>query len=152
MPAGDLIVWRQFHATAARWWDSIAYDVEIRDGPWPIVSPDPTMQKMWMRNTSRRIDALAWRGNVATILEVRHAAAWQSMGQIIGYTNLWRSSYPNIPVVAVMLVTDTIPADIRQVAASQGIYTWTPGELTAPARPLQIMPEGTTLDAQPFAL
>lgn len=152
MPAGDQVVWRQFRDLAARWWESIAYDVEVRDGAWPIVSTDPAMQRMWMRNTARRIDALAWRSNVATILEVRHAAAWQSFGQISGYANLWRTSYPDIPVVAVMLITDTIPADIRQVAASAGIYVWTPGELTQPSRPLQVMPEGVQLDPATFAL
>lgn len=150
MPAGDLEVWRKFHPTAMRLWSSIAYDVEVRDGPWPIVSDDPAMQRMWMRNTARRIDAFCWANNVGTIIEVRHAAAWQSYGQLMGYTNLWRTSYPEIPVVAAWLVTDVIPADIRQVANDAGLYVWTPEALTQPAKPLQVMPPGTVTPVAPY--
>lgn len=150
MPAGDLIVWRRFHEFAARVWESIAYDVELRDGPYPLVDPDPTMQAMWMKITARRIDALAWSRNVASIIEVRHAAAWQSYGQLMGYATLWEQNYPAIPVIGLWLVTDSIPDDIRKVANDSGIYVWTPDHLTRPIRPRVMLPAGTIIESAPY--
>jgi hypothetical protein len=145
MPRGDYFVWQMFAPFAEQLWTSIAFDVELRDGAWPIVSTDPTMQSMWMRNTARRVDALAWANNVASIIEVRHAAAWQSMGQILGYADLWAKTYPNIPVNGLWLVTDSIPDDIRSVAAAQGIYVWTPENLTRPLKPRIVWPDGAVI-------
>lgn len=143
MPAGDLIVWKLFQPFAAQLWKDIAYDVELRDGAWPIVSPDPMMQAMWMRNTARRIDAAAWLNNLVTIIEVRHAAAWQSFGQILGYADLWARTYPDIPVVGLWLVTDSIPDDIANVATASGVYVWTPEQLRRPITPKVVLPPGS---------
>lgn len=149
MPAGDLVVWRLFHPFAVQLWETVAYDVELRDGPWPIVDADPTMQAMWMKITARRIDALMWQRNVATIIEVRHAAAWQSYGQLLGYASLWETTYPDIPVNGLWLVTDSIPDDIRNVANQSGVYVWTPTRLTRPLQPRVIMPPGVVIESVP---
>lgn len=149
MPAGDYLVWQSFRDFAATLWESVAYDVELRDGPWPIVSADATMQAMWMKVTARRVDALGWLRNVAAIIEVRHAAAWQSYGQLLGYADLWTTTYPNIPVNGLWLVTDQIPPDIRTVANNSGVHVWTPDNYTAPARPRVVMPPGAIIASAP---
>lgn len=149
MPEGDATVWDKFKQFLIDHWTTVAYDVELRDGPYPIVSDDPTMQAMWMKLTARRIDALAWRSNIATIIEVRHAAAWQSYGQLMGYLKLWPLNYPNIPVEGAWLVTDDIPDDIRSVAVSTGLYVWTPDKFSPPTVPLVALPPGTDIRSVP---
>lgn len=146
MPVGDYEVWRLFRPFAAQRWTAIAYDVEIRDGPTPIVGDTPEMRRMWARNTARRIDALGWRANVASVIEVRTRAAWQTFGQIQGYAAMWANNYPMIPIDGYWIVTDELPNDIRNIATAAGFYCWVNGELFTPDRPKITWPAGATFD------
>lgn len=121
MPKGDRNVWRAFLATHGLEWREYAYDVELHGGPAPIVSEDPTMARTWARLIAKRADAIGFRAGGATLFEVRHNAAWQSVGQLIGYRDLFRLDYPNVVLEGAAIVTDAIDLQIRAVAERQGL-------------------------------
>lgn len=146
MPAGDYEVWRIFRDFGATRWDAFAFDVELWNGAAPLIDGPPEIQKMWARNTARRIDCVGWRDNLCSILEVRTAAAWQTFGQIQGYAALWPLNYPTLPVEQLWIVTDQMADDIRQVAVGAGFYVWTPDRLDTPTRPKIVWPEGAHYD------
>jgi len=121
MPAGDFAVWQLFLAGAGAAWREYAYDVELHGGPTPLIDADPTMRRTWARLTAKRVDAIGIRASGLTLFEVRHFAAWQSVGQLIGYRDLFPLDYPGETVEACAIVTDEIDAQIRAVAERQGL-------------------------------
>jgi|SRR3990170_8157594 len=121
MPQGDQIVWRLFLAQHGAEWPAYAYDVELTGGSGGAATPDPVMQQTWMRLTAKRIDAVGIRASGVTLFEVRHFAAWQSVGQLIGYRDLFPIDYPEQRIEAAIIVTDAIDQQIRAVAERQGL-------------------------------
>lgn len=125
MPQGDRQVWSVFLSRRGHDWTDYAYDVELdRSGPAVNVD-DPAMRKMWTRLISKRVDVVALRAAGATLIEVRTKAAWQSVGQLIGYRELWPRDYPGVPIEGALLVTDEIDPAIKTVALTQGLQVWT---------------------------
>jgi hypothetical protein len=124
MGFGDRQVWAEFLRRRGAEWSDYAYDVELdRSGP-AVAVDDPAMRRMWTRLVAKRVDAVALRSAGATLVEVRTKAAWQSVGQLIGYRALWPRDYPGVPLEGVLLVTDEIDAAIRAVAEGQGLAVW----------------------------
>lgn len=124
MGLGDFDVWRVFLAQRGAEWSDYAYDVELdRSGP-AVTVDDPALRRMWTRLIAKRVDVVALRAGGATLIEVRTKAAWQSVGQLIGYRELWPRDYPGVPLEAALLVTDEIDPAIRAVAEGQGLAVW----------------------------
>jgi len=119
MPYGDRLVWSAFLAAHGHEWSDYAYDVELdRSGPG-VEHDDPAMRKMWTRLIAKRVDVVALRAAGATLIEVRTRAAWQSVGQLIGYRELWPRDYPGVPLEGAIIVTNEIDPAIRSVAEGQ---------------------------------
>lgn len=119
MPYGDRQVWRDFLERRGVEWPQYAYDVELHGGPAPIASSDPVMARTWQRLTAKRVDAVGMRAGRATLFEVRHNAAWQSVGQLIGYRDLWPRDFPELELEAAVIVTDAMDPQIRAIAERQ---------------------------------
>lgn len=134
MPAGDNSVWQRFLDARGAEWPEYAYDVELTGGVGGAATSDATMQATWIRLISKRVDAVGLRANRATLFEIRTRAAWQSIGQLIGYRRLFPIDYPAIPLDACMIVTDFIDPAIARVAEAEGleIYTVPPSSPLAP--------------------
>ncbi len=125
MGDGDRTVWSEFLARRGLEWGDYAYDVELdRSGP-AVAVDDPALRRMWTRLVAKRVDVVALRAGGATLIEVRTRAAWQSVGQLIGYRALWPRDYPGVPLEGALLVTDEIDPAIRAVAVAQGLQVWT---------------------------
>jgi hypothetical protein len=121
MPAGDFSVWSLFLDGPGRAWREYAYDIELTGAAGPPLAADAIMQATWMRLIAKRVDAIAIRASGLTLMEVRHNAAWQSVGQLIGYRDLFPLDYPTEIVEACAIVTDAIDPQIRAVAERQGL-------------------------------
>jgi len=121
MPAGDFAVWSLFLDQRGHEWRDYAYDVEIHGGATPIITAPGVPANTWARLIAKRIDAIGMRGSGLTLMEVRHNAAWQSVGQLIGYRDLFPLDYPTEIIEACAIVTDAIDPQIRAVAERQGL-------------------------------
>lgn len=125
MPAGDNNIWQRFLDARGPEWPEYAYDVELTGGAGAAATTDEVMQRTWMRLISKRVDVVALRAGRATLIEVRTRAAWQSLGQLIGYRHMWPIDYPTIPIDAALIVTDLIDPAIAQVAIAEGLQIYT---------------------------
>jgi hypothetical protein len=128
MPQGDLAVWRIFLERRGRQWREYAYDVELHGGTTPIASVDPALAKDWARLIAKRVDVVGFRAAGATLFEVRTHAAWQTLGQLIGYRDLFPLDYPDQVLEQCVIVSDEMDAGIRRVAENQGLRVWLTSE------------------------
>lgn len=124
MPQGDLAVWKIFLELRGREWREYAYDVELHGGTTPIVHVDPALAKDWARLIAKRVDVVGFNPAGATLFEVRTHAAWQTLGQLIGYRQLFPLDYPDQVLQQCIIVTDEMDPQIRAVALAQGLKVW----------------------------
>jgi hypothetical protein len=121
MPYGDRQVWTLFLEQHGAEWPEYAYDVELHGGDRPSASDDAVMNRTWARLTAKRVDAVGIRAGRVTLFEIRHNAAWQSLGQLVGYRDLWPRDFPELQLEGAAIVTDAIDPQIRAVAERQGL-------------------------------
>jgi hypothetical protein len=62
--------------------------------------------------TTKRIDVVALRGSTTVIIEVKQRAGLGSIGQMIGYRQLYMETVPGSTDVEMLLVTDTLQPDM----------------------------------------
>lgn len=65
--------------------------------------------------TTKRIDVVARRGSTIVIVEVKQRAGLGSIGQMIGYRDLYLKSFPTSTAVEMLLVTDELQPDMVQL-------------------------------------
>lgn len=121
MPGGDYGVWKLFLDLHGNEWSDYAYDIELHGNTRPIIDPDPALTRLWSRVTAKRIDAIGFRASGLTLFEVRHNAAWQSLGQLLGYRELFALDYPTEQIEQSIILTDAIDAAIRATAERYGL-------------------------------
>jgi len=126
MPVTDWAVWRAWLARHGHEYEAFAYDVELFSTAVVPTTSDQTWAEFWMRAASKRIDAVGRRRGRWTLFEARRRAGWQSVGQLIGYRQLWPNDYPTKPLEDAWLLTDTIDPAIANVAITNGLKIWTP--------------------------
>jgi len=119
MPGGDWTVWQLFLDQRGTKWNEYAYDIELHGTLPPHQDALPEYTRAWSRVTAKRVDAIGFRAAGATLFEVRHNAAWQSLGQILGYRDLFKQDYPDITIESAAIVTDAIDPQIAAVAERQ---------------------------------
>jgi hypothetical protein len=103
--------------------DYSGFDFNVRVGqgtdPGPTFSED--MRRQFIQNTQKRIDVLAWKDSNPTIIEVKDRAGLSSIGQIIGYSHLWKADNPAALVPLLLLVFNRTDNDVILTAQAAGI-------------------------------
>lgn len=102
-------------------YDRFDYNVRLGQGTDPGPNWPPEIRQQAIQNTQKRIDAVAWKGNQPTLIEVKDRAGFSAIGQLVGYDALWPQSFPNSPVPKLLLVANRAAADIYPVVAKAGI-------------------------------
>jgi len=121
MMPNDIAIWERFLVSEHNTFDSFSYDVHVGTGrgysdfdpEWKI-----TLAKAL---TCFRIDAVGYHENIATIIEVKPFASLSALGQIIAYSNLWQINFPDKPVEALLIVTDSTSNDVKTVLKANSI-------------------------------
>jgi hypothetical protein len=121
MAPREVIIFRAWLALHQNDYDSFAYNVRVGNGIDPGPEFPAIYSQQYNENTQKRIDALAWKGTQATIIEVKDRATGSSMSQILMYKALWPITFPNAPAPNLLLVTNRVAADMPMVLDASGI-------------------------------
>lgn len=107
------------------------FDYNVRIGPGfdPGDTVPADVRSQAILNTQKRIDAVAWKGNTPTIIEVKDRAGLSAIGQILGYEVLWRLDNPGGPPPSILLVARVLGVAVEPVLVAHNI----PHELVVPA-------------------
>lgn len=109
----DSEVWRRFINRFPNRFDTVDYDVKVGSGVSVDSIPEQKYQSYWSQLTKKRIDVVAFKDKMVTIIEVKKKGSLFTLGQILGYKFLYKRSNPEIPLIKTLIVCASIfPDDI----------------------------------------
>ena len=117
----DTDVWNRFLQRFPDRFDTVDYDVHVGKGAKVFTIPDEKSQKYWTQLTKKRIDVIAWKDNLVTIIEVKKRVGLYTLGQILGYKFLYQCDHPEIKFIRSLIVCSTIDPDDVAVLNHYGI-------------------------------
>lgn len=125
MSTGDRPLWEAYLTEHGPRYVGIAYNVTVGGAEAPPSIEAQEMRRAWRFNTSKRIDALAFRQDAIHLIEVRVNAGPTAIGSLITYRHLLAEVLADARPVSLLLVTNIIAPDTRRVAEAQGITIYT---------------------------
>ena len=117
----DVAIWERYLDKFADLWDAFGYDVRVGEGITPDPSHPDYMRKMAVALTEKRIDVVAHRGSITTLIEVKPSAMLSAIGQLLSYQILYEERYPVKGPVKMILITDRAGPDLANLCRKFGI-------------------------------
>lgn len=102
-------------------YDRFDYNVRVGKGRDPGDAWPQEMRDMWIKNTQLRLDAVAYRGDSPTIIEVREKATTSTAGQLLMYKHLFMQTFPTSPEPSLLMVTTNMSPDVASYLPVAGI-------------------------------
>lgn len=121
MAPREVLIWRQWLALHQHEYTGWMYNVLVGNGIDPGPSYPQVYRDQYIRNTQKRMDAVAYQGELPFIFEVKDRAIASSMSQLLTYKTLWPITFPNTPAPQLVLVTNRVSADMPMVLQASGI-------------------------------
>lgn len=115
MIKAEATVWNRFIDEYPDYFESCDYDWRVGDGMVLLDEWDENIKRMAKMITQKRIDVLGWNGHQSTIVEVKNRAEIDTMGQIVGYFDLFTRVFVNFPDPELLIVCHMIGPDDRFV-------------------------------------
>lgn len=110
----DVPVWNRFIELYPDRFDTVDYDTHVGSGIDTPTGPIDEVSEQWRNLTKKRIDAIGWKGELPTIVEVKFRVGLDTLGQILGYRFLYLEAHPDIKGIPILIVCALIgPDDIH---------------------------------------
>ena len=112
MSSQDIPLWDRFQEKHGSTFSGFYFDVALGT---PSDVPDGTpenLTKMWVRITSKRIDAVGVKPDEYWIIEARPEAAAGALGTILTYRSLWLKDPPDKLPIRGVIISDVFDPDI----------------------------------------
>lgn len=120
----ETILMRDFLKAHGEEYDRVAFSVRIGEGIAANPEHLPGVQEMTRYNSRMRIDILAWRGDLADIIEVKERVLPAVLGQLIAYRQMFLEENPGAREPRLIVVGRTATADALRVLTSNGITVY----------------------------
>lgn len=117
----DYELWNKFIAEKGREYDSFDYDVKVGKGVKPTGDVPANLAADFESLTKKRIDAVGYQPGGVTLIEVKPRAGTSALGQLLSYSDLYKSTFPGNNIKQLALVTAFINPDEENVYDKYGI-------------------------------
>lgn len=117
----DKDVWDRFVQKYPNRFDTVDYDVHVGSGIETPEEPESKPAEQWRDLTRKRIDVVAWKGDFATIIEVKKRVGLATLGQVLGYRFLYRRENPDVSLKPLLILCSQIDKDDIDVLNNFGI-------------------------------
>ncbi len=117
-------LWNRFLDTYGAGFDSFAYDVRVGPASGAARGFDEQTQAVFRALSQLRIDAVGYRGGEVWIFEVKPFAGISTVGQLIGYRDLYVAEFRPERAPSLGVVTDRFQPAVGEVFKRQGIEAW----------------------------
>lgn len=107
----DKTIWDHFITLYPDRFTTVDYDIHVGSGIQTLPDLDEKISEHWRNLTRKRIDVIAWKDNLPTIIEVKRRVGLDTLGQILGYKFLYQRQHPDIILLPILVVTAQISAD-----------------------------------------
>ncbi len=95
--------------------DRFHFNVRVGKGLDPGPTYDDATRAQSMFNTKKRIDAVAYKGAQAVVVEVKDRAGTTALGELLTYETLYVADHPNENAPMLLLVANTLQPDMQVV-------------------------------------
>jgi hypothetical protein len=110
--------WLKLHEAE---YDRFDYNFRIGAGSDPGPTWPDEIRRCAIMNTQLRLDAVAWKGNAPTIIEVKDRAGASAIGQLVTYEAVWIKDNPQGPAPQCILVTNRLQLNMGPVIQKAGL-------------------------------
>jgi hypothetical protein len=116
-------IFRQWLLRHESEYERFEYNVRVGPGRDPGSEFDEATRKAGIESSQKRIDAIAWAGGRATIIEVKDFALELAIGQVLQYASLWATYQQGVPGPAARLLIVCVHGQygLQQMAAAAGV-------------------------------
>jgi hypothetical protein len=118
---GDVAIWERFIEKYPIAYDEVQYDVNVGSPPPfdPTVNPETGGEDSALYK--RKIDVVGFTKTSTTIMEIKPRASMSTIGQVLGYVDLYKRDVPNAGATVAMIVTDRMDQDALAFAQKSGV-------------------------------
>jgi len=118
----EIIIFRNWLRMYETQYDRIEYNVRIGSG----LDPGPTwpdyVRQSAIANTQLRIDAVAYKGDAVTLIEVKDKAGASALGQLLTYEAVWLEDHPGSAPPALTLITNRLQNNLLPLLRKSNIH------------------------------
>ncbi len=108
MSPDESIIFGKFLSLNSNVFDRFDYDLRVGTGIVPDTNFPEKFRKDYIAVTQKRIDAVGYNKQGATIIEVKTRASISVIGQLLGYRDLFNFSFPGAKVFSLLLICSQI--------------------------------------------
>ena len=122
----DASIWRRWlPSTSAHQYIGFDYDIKVGLAAQQALQ-NPTPDAMLQLGTlAKRIDAVAFvNPSLVDLIEIKATHLPAAYGQLIIYRDLWRTTFPTLPIRNLILVTQSIDYETFHIFTSSGITVY----------------------------
>jgi len=128
MLPNEIVVWQAWLKLHETEYDRFDYNTRVGPGYDPGGAVPGYIRDMAIKNTRKRIDAVAWQGSQPLIVEVKVRAGLSAIGQLLGYITHWKLENPHAPRPKALLVASQLAPGVQEVLQEHNL----PFELVSP--------------------
>ncbi len=121
MLGDEAIIWERFIDAHPGYYSTCDYDYRVGEGMILNIEWEDNIKRMATAITQKRIDVLAWVGDIPTIIEVKRRAGLGTLGQLLGYWSLFRKDFPHFVRPKLLLICESIDEDTIAVMEDNNI-------------------------------
>lgn len=121
MIPAEIDVWRAWLRLHQGEYDRFDYNARVGPGFDPGEAVPDYIRQMSIKNTKKRIDAVAWQGSAPLIVEVKVRAGLSSIGQLLGYRVHWQRENPHAPPPKMLLVANRLAEGVQDVLDAHSV-------------------------------
>jgi len=122
--AKEVVLWEKYLAKYQNDYTHFEYDVHVGKGVELGNETDPTLQKIALGLTRKRIDVVGHKEKSITLIEIKPDAGLSAMGQLMAYVYLYKIQFRPSKSILTHILSDIIDVDTRNAARAYGI-NWT---------------------------
>ena len=121
MSAEEGIIWGKFLVAFGSNYLRFDYDLRVGNGITPIENIPTIFKQDYEDLTKKRIDAVGYNNNIATIFEVKQRSGLSAIGQLLGYRDLFIKSFSQFTVNKLILVCGSASPEDQEIIKKNGI-------------------------------
>jgi hypothetical protein len=121
MPALESNIARHWIRAHGADYDRMEFNVRVGQGAPIAPGIDDATARQFQIITQKRIDVVAYKGNLVDLIEVKRNMTLGALGQLQGYQHLWQEDVFRPHVDKLIAVAQIIDPDIRRVLDANGV-------------------------------
>lgn len=121
MPRLESDVTRGWIRLYAQDYDRLEFNVRVGKGQELQPGITEATAGQFEKISRQRIDCVAWSGSFVDIVEVKDRAKASTLGQLIGYRQLWTDEHPQNIVRRLICVSPFIDQDAQRIFTANGV-------------------------------